>query len=1529
MQNCILSCQKVFFTDEAAFLATFQTSKKKEDSSQESLDGVRPAETEQRKGFRAYELLGELGGYQQESQDYIDFITREQLPPSLDFEAVEEDVKPVDYDMATEPTIFSGNVVDEFTRPQSESMAAMMERTKKLDEFRAKESKFGGDQSMYFSSKLYENAEGLNKQFLNAGGQGEFVKADTGTEMASVDKNALTYITIASENFQKLMEEEANRYEEIAEDMREAGVFIPYAVASRLGTGTQGLGAGLYAWFDSEGAQNYMMRLSARDRGFYKAVGLTEEEVEKGFSQNIDDSNFDAAITVGTLQLIQQVPTVAAAVGLSAMGQPTLGFTLLGTSAGGQTYSELMMNPSVSKFSAVTGGMLVGIAEAGAEMVFRSDVDQLLRARDLAGTKGVREILDSKNLFRTLEAEGMSIVQSGAEESFEEFIVSTVEQSVDAVLTGSEFNAYELADAAVMGYGMGAGIRMTTTTLPSFFGSMKTTRKLTKITNEINKIEEELSSSEPKASGWDEASRKKISDFARKKAVLNDRLRSLRMEASKILVEDAGFYEQMSDEDLRDITSINQKIAQAKMNYKRADSDTEAKVARDVINENLLKKEQIENKYDRKTEEEVSSTEQEEKALVPAQPDTKPGEEETETSGDVPEPKRNVQLSVEEDTDYQGQIREMLQSTDFGRKFLKAVERVESAGKKFFPKGRKFGIQLLDMDEYVKKAEEYGSKNIRGFLDNKTGTIYINVLDMSLQHIDDISSVPYHELAHLVIQKAFGGNSQLFIDGFKKMKNVILSTQTEYVKISEKEAAKIRLDELQKEGKSKEEATKLIGEKGAGEIVKSTSIQRRGDEFFAPRGVKLVGLIDNFISLYEEKGEAMQAEEGIVAIMEIIADKKIDLLKNESFRDSVRSLINSIFRKLGIGVNYTDKDIVDIINTFVKDVRVGKDVSEIKRRDKKEGEKKGIRESKAELFTFGSNVFNIDKGIELAKEVEEISIEPENVGKLRMAFVFKDEDTVNKADISKPVLLGTLRFGNNTGLMLLDGHHRVEKAFRDGKPIKAKALSEEQTSSIRESRGKIEIKDAKVDKDQIRSSVNFYESRGVIRIDDKQFQNDVRRYGNIDSSVKELETQALMTAGIKQEELRKKIKEAQEEFDQKTIQGKESFEKVFQPLMAMFKGSKIHSIDGLLEHMDEHGSGQLKSDVQIFFDFISSSRDFIAKEIQDVRDEYIDSLRSKLTDEQEIIEKKLQSVEAFDERGVPKSSPEIDKLFERLGEIEAILANANEYVDHIFFGTGDVDFLTSRGVKVPEVIVGNGIADFFKKAGRELDGINFYYYVTREMAFEHLQDLGAFEYPEVKIKEYINKVVNPALERLGLFDIEEYIMSEIPIESRKAVEEKTFIKIKKEYDKSDQITFSSLSDHLSYLLGEGINFGIAYKTYDSWGDKITLTGSDVFLKTFIDFLGGASGLEVGRSLKNSTSDLEKSDTGMISEYKDNPGLVKTAENDLKTAEEEGYPLSETEQAEKALQSEDGLERYMLHYQNVQAEEIRRWGKYFV
>ncbi len=82
--------------------------------------------------------------------------------------------------------------------------------------------------------------------------------------------------------------------------------------------------------------------------------------------------------------------------------------------------------------------------------------------------------------------------------------------------------------------------------------------------------------------------------------------------------------------------------------------------------------------------------------------------------------------------------------------------------------------------------------------------------------------------------------------------------------------------------------------------------------------------------------------------------------------------------------------------------------------------------------------------------------------------------------------LGTLRFGKNTGWMLLDGHHRVEKAFRDGKPIKAKALSEEQTSSIRESRGKIEIKDAKVDKDQIRSSVNFYESRGVIRIDDKQ-----------------------------------------------------------------------------------------------------------------------------------------------------------------------------------------------------------------------------------------------------------------------------------------------------------------------------------------------------------------------------------------------------------------------------------------------------------
>jgi hypothetical protein len=101
-----------------------------------------------------------------------------------------------------------------------------------------------------------------------------------------------------------------------------------------------------------------------------------------------------------------------------------------------------------------------------------------------------------------------------------------------------------------------------------------------------------------------------------------------------------------------------------------------------------------------------------------------------------------------------------------------------------------------------------------------------------------------------------------------------------------------------------------------------------------------------------------------------------------------------------------------------------------------------------EVFTFGQDKYNIDKAVNLANTegIEPIEIGIETTPKLRMPFVLKTEEGIENADLSKPVIIATTK----DGLMLIDGHHRLEKAIREGKPVKAQILSESQTLKIKQ-----------------------------------------------------------------------------------------------------------------------------------------------------------------------------------------------------------------------------------------------------------------------------------------------------------------------------------------------------------------------------------------------------------------------------------------------------------------------------------------------
>jgi hypothetical protein len=99
-----------------------------------------------------------------------------------------------------------------------------------------------------------------------------------------------------------------------------------------------------------------------------------------------------------------------------------------------------------------------------------------------------------------------------------------------------------------------------------------------------------------------------------------------------------------------------------------------------------------------------------------------------------------------------------------------------------------------------------------------------------------------------------------------------------------------------------------------------------------------------------------------------------------------------------------------------------------------------------EKFTFGKDTYNIDKANEIIsnESLKAIDVPVDVLPKMSYSFISVDDNTVKKADLSKPVIIANTK----DGLLLIDGHHRVRKAINENKPIKAFVLNENQTAQI-------------------------------------------------------------------------------------------------------------------------------------------------------------------------------------------------------------------------------------------------------------------------------------------------------------------------------------------------------------------------------------------------------------------------------------------------------------------------------------------------
>jgi hypothetical protein len=102
-----------------------------------------------------------------------------------------------------------------------------------------------------------------------------------------------------------------------------------------------------------------------------------------------------------------------------------------------------------------------------------------------------------------------------------------------------------------------------------------------------------------------------------------------------------------------------------------------------------------------------------------------------------------------------------------------------------------------------------------------------------------------------------------------------------------------------------------------------------------------------------------------------------------------------------------------------------------------------------QVFTCGPFEFNVTKAQVIAANAGKYRLElrcpnPEWVG----PFIDIDEDYVERADLSKPLLFATLLTDGRPWRLLIDGNHRVLKAVRRGVQVQAVCLDLEDTLKI-------------------------------------------------------------------------------------------------------------------------------------------------------------------------------------------------------------------------------------------------------------------------------------------------------------------------------------------------------------------------------------------------------------------------------------------------------------------------------------------------
>lgn len=413
---------------------------------------------------------------------------------------------------------------------------------------------------------MFEEPEKVDKIFASYDPKdSDLIDSETGEFREEPTRQTFGELQVISRYNAKRFAEDAEDAEWWNDNLGGLGSFM-----YDFGTGVMDLGNSFQSLYDRHGAAVDMYDNSFRTQANLKeGWDLTDDEIAKGVSGNLEDGNVGAATAMFFHQAAQTAPQLIAQAAVAyftrGMGSSAMMWTssaFMGASTFGRTWADTY-GKSMNDGTAFTMALGDAAVELFSERVFASDI------KALAG-KGAFTNMSRQEIKRTLFKKGLlskemrgfaadagiKFLKQGSEEAVEEIIATVGSGIIHATVNNEEMpNIYELLDSAIVGFGMGAGSTSIKTAMQGRglltagvsamgFGGLRS--DLIKIRNNKQQLAQQLRDTKD----------------AREREAIQTKLKTLSKLEIQMESEMEGVYEQYTDEDAKSTIELNQKLSE-------------------------------------------------------------------------------------------------------------------------------------------------------------------------------------------------------------------------------------------------------------------------------------------------------------------------------------------------------------------------------------------------------------------------------------------------------------------------------------------------------------------------------------------------------------------------------------------------------------------------------------------------------------------------------------------------------------------------------------------------------------------------------------------------------------------------------------------------------------------------------------------------------------------------------------------------------------------------------------------------------